>query len=79
MTRRRMPASSWSGMPHGADDARSPRRRRASGANISPLSMQYRHSPPVRGLLMGYAAASEAAMPSYFRRLAAAFEDAAAG
>lgn len=46
---------------------------RRRGFNISPLSMHYRHvkSPP--GLVLGYAAINEDAMPAAFRSLRQAF------
>jgi GntR family transcriptional regulator/MocR family aminotransferase len=48
---------------------------RRRGMNISPLSIQYRHTEPRHGVLLGYAATSEAAMPSGFRQLAEAFRE----
>lgn len=42
---------------------------RRRSLNVSPLSMHYRHGEPRRGIVMGYAALPEAAMPSAFARL----------
>ena len=50
--------------------APSPRRPRRRGINVSPLSIHYRHAEPQSGLVMGYAATDEAAMPHGFRLLA---------
>jgi GntR family transcriptional regulator/MocR family aminotransferase len=41
------------------DDKAIARAALEQGVNVSPLSIQYRHSPAQRGLLMGFAAADE--------------------
>jgi GntR family transcriptional regulator/MocR family aminotransferase len=51
---------------------------RRRGLNISPLSMHYRHINPAPGLVLGYAAISEAGMPAAFRSLRQAFIEATA-
>lgn len=43
--------------------------------NVAPLSIQYRHGDARSGLVMGYAATSESAMPSGFRQLAEAIRE----
>ena len=43
------------------DDAAIARAALAQGINVSPLSMQYRHGKPQRGLAMGFAAMDAAA------------------
>ena len=50
---------------------------RRRGINVSPLSIHYRHSAPGGGLVMGYAATDEAAMPRGLRVLRDAFCEAA--
>ena len=49
---------------------------RRRGLNISPLSMQYRHSKAAPGLVLGYAAINEANMPAAFQSLKLAFVEA---
>jgi GntR family transcriptional regulator/MocR family aminotransferase len=46
----------------GLNDVEVAARARASGVNVSPLSIQYRHGPARNGLLIGYAAADETTM-----------------
>lgn len=48
---------------------------RRRGMNVAPLSIQYRHGDARSGLVMGYAATSESAMPSGFRQLAEAIRE----
>ena len=46
------------------------------GINVAPLSIHFRHSTPLAGLAMGYAATDEALMPQGFRILQEAFREA---
>ncbi len=64
-------------LAEGIDDRAVAAAARRRGINVSPLSIQYRHAPPLAGLLMGYAATGEAAMPHGFRMLAEAFREVA--
>jgi GntR family transcriptional regulator/MocR family aminotransferase len=63
----------------GLDDVAIAAAARRRGLNVSPLSMHYRHDKPKPGLVLGYAASSEASMPAAFRSLRQAFVEATAG
>ena len=47
------------------------------GINVAPLSIHFRHSTPLSGLAMGYAATDESAMPYGFKILQDAFREVA--
>jgi len=59
----------------GRDDRAIAAAARRRGIVVSPLSIHYRHSAPLTGLVMGYAATDEAAMPQGFRILREAFRE----
>jgi GntR family transcriptional regulator/MocR family aminotransferase len=63
----------------GADDKAVAAAARRRNINISPLSIHYRHERPRPGLVMGYAALTESAMPSGFRQLEDALREALRG
>jgi GntR family transcriptional regulator/MocR family aminotransferase len=56
------------------DDAAIARAALAQGINVSPLSMQYRHGKPQRGLAMGFAAMDAAATERGMVKLRAVLE-----
>lgn len=60
-------------MAEGSDDRAVAAAARRRGINVSPLSIHYRHSAPLGGLVMGYAATDESAMPHGVRILREAF------
>jgi GntR family transcriptional regulator/MocR family aminotransferase len=58
-----------------ADDRAVAAAAKRRGMSVSPLSIQYRHGAARAGLVMGYAATNEAAMPSGFKQLAEALRE----
>ena len=62
-------------MREGWDDKAVAAAARRRGIIVSPLSIHYRHAAPMAGLVMGYAATDEAAMPQGFRILREAFRE----
>jgi GntR family transcriptional regulator/MocR family aminotransferase len=66
-------------MREGWDDRAVAAAARRRGIIVSPLSIHYRHAAPQAGLVMGYAATDEAAMPQGFRILRAAFREVGGG
>ena len=54
----------------GCDDAAIAQEAKRQGVNVSPLSLQYRFAPKLKGLLMGFAAADAKATKKGIERLA---------
>lgn len=59
----------------GGDDVALAAAARKRLLNVTPLSMHYRHGLPREGIVMGYAALPESAMPTAFARLEDAFRE----
>ena len=65
-------------MREGLDDLAVAALAARRGINVAPLSIHFRHSTPLAGLAMGYAATEESMMPQGFRILQEAFREASA-
>jgi len=53
----------------GHDDTAVAEKARSQGINISPLSIQYQHGEPQRGLVMGFAASDDRTTDKGMRKL----------
>ena len=60
----------------GCDDRAVAAAAQRRGINVAPLSIHYRHSEPLAGLVMGYAATNETTMLSGFKLLREALREA---